>query len=50
VFTGEELSALIIVTSICSDTVEGFAQFLAAAPSVQVERRGETEIILCRKK
>jgi transmembrane sensor len=50
VLADPELGAMRIVASIRSDNIEGFAQFLAAAPSVQVERRGETEIVLRRKK
>jgi transmembrane sensor len=43
------LAALPVVASIRSDNVEGFAQFLAAAPGVQIERRGATEIVVSRK-
>ena len=43
------LAALPIVASIRSDNVEGFAKFLAAAPGVQIERRGATEIVVSRK-
>jgi transmembrane sensor len=45
-----ELSAMPIVASIRSDNVEGFAQFLAAAPGVQIERRGSTTIVVRRKR
>ncbi len=45
-----KLGAMPIVASIRSDNVGGFAQFLAAARGVQVERRGETGIVLSRKK
>ena len=45
-----ELAAMPIVASIRSDNVEGFAQFLAAAPGVQIERRGATEIVVNRKR
>ncbi len=45
-----ELAAMPIVASIRSDNVEGFAQFLAAAPGVQVERRGEDAIIVRRRR
>lgn len=50
VLADAELAAMPIVASIRSDNTEGFAQFLAATPGVQVERRGETEIVLRRKK
>jgi hypothetical protein len=39
-----------IVASIRSDNVDGFAQFLAHAPGVQVERRGDATIIVRRKR
>ncbi len=45
-----ELAAMPIVASIRSDNVEGFAQFLAAAPGVQVERRGDDAIVVRRKR
>jgi transmembrane sensor len=45
-----ELAAMPIVASIRSDNVEGFAQFLAAAPGVQIERRGDDAIIVRRKR
>jgi transmembrane sensor len=45
-----ELAAMPIVASIRSDNVEGFAQFLANAPGVQVERRGDATIIVRRKR
>ena len=45
-----ELAAMPIVASIRSDNVEGFAQFLAAAPGVQIERRGTTTIVVRRKR
>ena len=45
-----ELAAMPIVASIRSDNVEGFAKFLAAAPSVQIERRGATEIVVRQKR
>jgi transmembrane sensor len=45
-----ELAAMPIVASIRSDNVEGFAQFLAAAPGVQVERRDPTTIVVRRKR
>jgi transmembrane sensor len=45
-----ELGALPIVASIRSDNVEGFAQFLADAPGIQVERRGPDAIIVRRKR
>jgi transmembrane sensor len=45
-----ELAALPIVASIRSDNVEGFAQFLAAAPGVQIERRGDDTIVVRRKR
>ncbi|MSU49334.1 MAG: hypothetical protein EXS37_09660 [Opitutus sp.] len=49
VLADAELAALPIVASIRSDNVEGFAKFLAAAPGVQIERRGATEIVVSRK-
>lgn len=45
-----ELGALPIVASIRSDNVEGFAQFLAAAPGLQIERRGDDVILVRRKR
>lgn len=45
-----ELGAMPIVASIQSNNVEGFAQFLAAAPGVQVERRGNDVIVVRRKR
>ncbi len=50
ILADEELAALPIVASIRSDNVEGFAKFLAAAPGVEIKRRGETEIIVRRKR
>jgi transmembrane sensor len=50
VLADRELAPMPIVASIRSDNVEGFAAFLAAIPGVQVEHRGETEIVLRRKK
>ena len=44
-----ELAAMPVVASIRSDNVEGFAQFLAATPGIQVERRGDAMIELRRK-
>ncbi|WP_414664798.1 FecR family protein [Horticoccus sp. 23ND18S-11] len=45
-----DLAAIPIVASIRSDNVEGFAQFLAAAPGVQIERRGPNTIVVRRKR
>lgn len=45
-----ELAAMPIVASIRSDNVEGFARFLSAAPGVQIERHGTTEIVVRRKR
>lgn len=45
-----ELGALPIVASIRSDNVEGFAQFLANAPGIHVERRGPDAIVVRRKR
>jgi transmembrane sensor len=45
-----DLAAMPIVASIRSDNVEGFVQFLAAAPGVQIERRGVDTIIVRRKR
>ena len=50
ILADDELAAMPIVASIRSDNVEGFAQFLAAAPGVQIERRGATEIVVNRKR
>ena len=49
VLANAELAAMPIVASIRSDHVEGFAKFLAAAPGIQIERRGATEIVVSRK-
>ncbi len=49
VLADSDLAAMPIVASIRSDNVEGFARFLANTPGVQVERRGDTEIVLRRK-
>lgn len=49
VIADPELAKMPIIASIRSDKVEGFAQFLAATPGVQLERRGEDEIVLRRK-
>lgn len=48
VLADEELAAMSIIASIRSDNVEGFAKFLAAAPGIQIERRGATEIVVRR--
>ena len=45
-----ELAAMPIVASIRSDNVEGFAQFLAGAPGVQIERRNDDTIMVRRKR
>jgi len=45
-----EIAAMPIVASIRSDNVEGFAQFLAGAPGVQIERRGDDTIMVRRKR
>lgn len=50
VLADAELAALPIAASIRSDNVEGFAQFLATAPNIEVERHGDSEIVLRRKK
>jgi transmembrane sensor len=50
VVTDETLAAMPIVASIRSDNVEGFAKFLAAAPEVEIERRGATEIVVRRRR
>lgn len=44
----QELAAMPVVATIRSDNVEGFLRFLAATPGVQVERRGDSEIIVRR--
>jgi len=41
-----ELAAMPIVASIRSDNIEGFAQFLAAAPGVEVEHRRDDLIVV----
>ena len=43
------LADLPIVASIRSDNIDGFARFLAATPGLQLERRGDTEIVVRRK-
>lgn len=50
ILADEELASLPVVASIRSDNVEGFAKFLAAAPGVEIERRGATEIVVRRKR
>jgi len=50
VLADAELAALPVIALIRSDNVEGFARFLAATPGVEVERRGDTEIVVRRKK
>ena len=45
-----ELASMPVVASIRSDNVEGFAQFLAAAPGVQIERRDPATIVVRRKR
>ena len=49
VLADAELANMPIIASIRSDNVEGFARFLAATPTVQIERRGEVEIVVRRK-
>lgn len=49
VIADPELAVMPIIASIRSDKVEGFAQFLAATPGVQIERRSENEIVLRRR-
>lgn len=49
VLADAELAGMPIIASIRSDNVEGFAHFLAATPTVQIERRGGAEIIVRRK-
>lgn len=50
VLADEDLAVLPVIASIRSDNVEGFAQFLATAPGVRLERRGPTEIVVHRKR
>lgn len=50
VVSDDELAATPIVAAIRSDNVEGFARVLAAMPGVEVERRGELEIVVRRKR
>jgi ferric-dicitrate binding protein FerR (iron transport regulator) len=45
-----ELATMPVVASIRSDNVEGFAQFLAAAPGVQIERRDPATIVVRRRR
>jgi transmembrane sensor len=44
------LATLPVVATVRSDRVDGFAEFLAATPGVAVERRGEYEIVVRRKR
>lgn len=45
-----ELAGMPIVASIRSDNVEGFADFLAAAPTIQVERRSDILFVVRRRR
>ena len=45
-----ELTAMPVIASIRSDNVEGFAEFLAATPGVEIERRGADRIVVRRRK
>ncbi|MBI5769352.1 MAG: FecR domain-containing protein [Verrucomicrobia bacterium] len=46
----ESLAALPIIASIRSDNIEGFANFLSAAPGIEIERRSATEIVVRRRR
>ena len=50
VLADAELAALPVIALIRSDNVEGFARFLAATPGVEVEHRGDNEILVRQKK
>lgn len=50
VIADAELATLPIIASIRSDNIEGFIQFLAAAPGVQIERREPDAVIVRRKR
>ena len=50
VLADAELAALPVIALIRSDNVEGFARFLAATPGLEVEHRGDAEIVVRRKK
>lgn len=50
VLADPDLATIPIAASIRSDNVEGFTQFLASSPELRVERHGDTEIVLHRKK
>lgn len=50
VLADPELAAMPVIASIRSDNVEGFARFLAASPGVQLERAGDNEIVVRRKR
>lgn len=45
-----ELGDLPVIASIRSDNVEGFARFLDAAPTLRIERRSPTEIVVHRQR
>jgi len=44
------LAELPVIASIRSDNIEGFARFLDAAPSLRIERRSPTEIVVHRQR
>ena len=50
VLADAELAALPVIALIRSDNVEGFARFLAATPGLEIEHRGDAEIVVRRKK
>jgi transmembrane sensor len=50
VLADDDLATVPIVASIRSDNVEGFARFLESSPSILVERRSNTEIVLHRRR
>lgn len=49
VLVDPEIGELPIVASLRSDNTEGFARFLERSPGIEVERRGDREIILRRR-
>lgn len=50
VLADPDLATVPIVASIRSDNVEGFAHFLESSPTIVVERRSATEIVLHRRR
>lgn len=50
ILADSELGAMPVVASVRSDNVAGFARILAATPGLEIEHRGENQIIVRRKK